>query len=139
MKEIEYTFMLNDRDRLSSNMGHNMRTFDTGATRDKEDGKYDYEAFLSPLALERYAKYMHKHRIQPDGTMRDGDNWAKGIPLKAYMKSAWRHMIAWWQIHRGMKPIDDHGEPIDIEEAICAEIFNAFGYLHEHLKLKEQT
>ena len=105
-----------------------MRTFITGATRDEEENKLDYEGFLSPLALERYAEYMHKHRVQPDGQLRDADNWQKGMPLNAYMKSGWRHFVAWWKSHRLILT----GE--EIEESICALIFNAFGYLHELLK-----
>lgn len=106
-----------------------MRTFETGATRDSDDGKLDYEGFLSPLALERYAKYMHKHRKQADGQMRDSDNWQKGIPREAYMKSLWRHMFDVWCIHRD---VDDRTVPLD--EALCAVIFNAMGMLHEHEK-----
>ena len=105
-----------------------MRTFNTGATRDTEDGKLDYEGFLSPVALRRYAEYMHKHRIQSDGSLRSSDNWQKGIPLDAYMKSGFRHFMDWWAIHRTEEAFDEWGE-----DAICALIFNAFGYLHEIL------
>lgn len=108
-----------------------MRKFDTGATRDNDKGKLDYEAFLSPAVLERYAEYMEKHRVQADGTIRDGDNWMKGIPKTAYMKSGWRHFFSWWKSHRGLKTEED------IEESICALLFNASGYLHEHLKEKK--
>lgn len=104
-----------------------MRTFNTGATRDTDSNKLDYEGFLSPLVLERYAQYMHKNRYQTDGNLRDSDNWQKGIPLTAYMKSAWRHFMAWWKAHRSGG---------NAEEEICALIFNASGYLHEMLKTK---
>lgn len=101
-----------------------MRKFGTGATRDTNDGKLDYEGFLSPAALERYAQYMHQHRLQSDGTLRDSDNWQKGMPRDVYMKSAWRHFMAWWTSHRlGARD----------EEAMCALLFNVFGYLHETL------
>lgn len=103
-----------------------VRTFDTGATRDTEHGKLDYEGFLSPLVLKRFAEYMHDHRTQKDGTLRDSDNWQKGIPRDAYMKSGWRHFMDWWAAHRGV------GE-VDPETALCALIFNAMGYLHELL------
>lgn len=107
-----------------------MRQFETGATRDSDDQKLDYEGFLSPLVLKRYGDYMHQHRIQPDGKLRASDNWQRGIPLPAYMKSAWRHFLAWWTNHRGL-PADEA-----LEEALCAVIFNASGYLHEVLKAK---
>lgn len=106
-----------------------LRLFETGATRDIDQGKFDYEAFLSPLVIERYGAYMHKNRIQKDGSLRDGDNWQKGIPLDQYMKSLWRHFVALWKAHRGL-PAED------VEESLCAILFNASGYLHEMLKGK---
>jgi len=105
-----------------------MRKFDTGATRDTDAGKLDYEGFLSPVVLERFAEYMHKNRIQADGKLRDSDNWQKGIPRDAFMKSAWRHFMDWWKQHRRS---DDPGL---LQDSICALLFNALGYLHEELK-----
>ena len=40
-----------------------IRTFETGATRDTELGKLDYEGFLSPTVLKAYAEYLNKHRV----------------------------------------------------------------------------
>ena len=77
-----------------------MREFDTGATRDNDTDKPDYEGFLSPLVLEAYAQYMHKNRVQADGATRDSDNWQKGIPRDQYMKSAFRHFMDLWRAHR---------------------------------------
>ena len=102
-----------------------MRTFETGATRDTDQNKHDYEGFLSPLVLERFAEYMTKHRKQADGNLRASDNWQKGIPLDAYMKSGWRHFFDWWKEHRGRPSTEG------VEDAICALLFNAMGYLHE--------
>lgn len=107
-----------------------MRQFETGATRNTDEGKYDYEAFMSPLVIERYAAYMHKNRYQADGKMRDGDNWQKGIPKDAYIKSAWRHFMDWWKEHRGIPTQEG------LEQALCAILFNVMGYLHETLKEK---
>jgi hypothetical protein len=76
---------------------------------------------------------MHKHRMQPDGQLRASDNWQQGIPRDAYMKSAWRHFFDWWAGARGVGIARD-----TIEEAICALLFNAMGYLHEHLKAERQ-
>lgn len=102
-----------------------MRTFDTGATRNVDEDKLDFEGFLSPLALKAYAEYMHKNRRQADGKLRDSDNWQKGIPKDAYMKSMWRHFFAVWEGHR-------FGQPS--QEDLCALFFNVQGLLHEHLK-----
>ena len=112
-----------------------LRTFETGATRDTAEGKLDYEAFLSSPVLVRYAEYMHKCRHQSDGTLRDGDNWQKGMLRSAFMKSAWRHFMTWWSIHRG-KEVDGVQMRLRravLEEALCALLFNVMGYLHEVL------
>lgn len=108
-----------------------VRTFETGATRDTDDTKPDYEGYLSPLVIERYGEYMLKHQIQSDGTKRPGDNWQKGIPKEAYMKSGWRHFFDWWMEHRGLPSREG------LEDALCALMFNTMGYLHEHLKMRE--
>lgn len=124
------------KDPLSGNLvtrlASEVRKFDTGATRDTDTNKYDYEAFLSPLVIEAFGRYMHKNRLQKDGTLRDGDNWQKGIPQEAYMKSGFRHFVEWWKAHRCCPGVTN----ADLEEALCALIFNAQGYLHEHLKRK---
>lgn len=117
-----------------------IRTFATGATRDSEAGKLDYEGILSPLVIKRYAEYMHKHRIQADGTLRDSDNWQKGIPPDVYMKSMFRHFVDVWTTHRGELVFDGATEEggvamvVSIEESLCAVMFNAMGYMHEWLK-----
>ena len=109
-----------------------MREFKTGATRDSEEGKYDYEGFYSPLVVKRFGQYMDKHRKQADGKLRDSDNWQKGIPKDAYIKSAWRHFMDWWMEHRGYKSREG------IEDALCALLFNVQGYLYEILKEKKE-
>jgi hypothetical protein len=115
--------------------GEKMRTFQTGATRNADTGKPDYEGFLSPLALEEFGKYMLSHQIQADGSLRASDNWQKGIPLTAYMKSLWRHLMAVWMLHRGYTvPNDEQGRPVTLKTALSATIFNAQGYLHEVVK-----
>jgi hypothetical protein len=107
-----------------------VRKFDTGATRDTDKDKLDYEAFFSPVVLERRAQFMHKHRIQPDGSLRDGDNWKKGIPIRQYMKSCFRHQMDIW------KELHGHKTAEGLEEAICAAMFNLEGMLYEVLKTK---
>lgn len=104
------------------------REFTSGATRDKDNGKIDYEGFLSPLVIEAFGNFMHYNRLMKDGSYRDSDNWQKGIPLGAYMKSGWRHFKDWWSFHR------DAPTQENIVFAICGVIFNAQGYLHELLK-----
>lgn len=112
-----------------------MASFETGATRNRDSHKFDYEGFLSPLVIERYGEYMHLHRKQKDGTFRDSDNWQLGIPIPRYMKSLWRHFFDAWRIYRGYKAIDpDTGEEVTLENALCGVIFNAMGIIHETIK-----
>jgi uncharacterized protein YfbU (UPF0304 family) len=111
-------------------MNQKIRTFETGATRDSDDNKLDFEGFLSPAVIQRYAEYMHRHRIQPNGELRDSDNWQKGIPIPQYMKSLYRHFMTIWTDHR-------KGTLAKSEEEICAVIFNAMGILHEVIKQNE--
>ncbi|RLG10713.1 hypothetical protein DRN73_07140 [Candidatus Pacearchaeota archaeon] len=108
-----------------------MRTFKSGATRDDDESKNDYEGFLSPIVIKRYADYMTKHRVQADGKLRKSDNWQKGIPKDAYIKSGYRHFMDWWLEHRGYKSREG------LEDALCALLFNVQGYLFEVLKEKE--
>ena len=108
-----------------------MRNFESGATRDSDTEKFDHEGFLSYTVLMRYAEYMHSHRIQADGALRDSDNWQKGIPKDAYMKSMFRHFMDVWGNHRGYETDESQ------EVALCALLFNVSGYLYELLKDKQ--
>ena len=105
-----------------------MRSFETGATRDNDEGKHDIEGFYSPIVIHRFAEYMTKNRVQSDGKLRDSDNWQKGMPINQYMKSLSRHYLDVWLEHREFKGRDD------IEEALCGLLFNAQGMLFELLK-----
>lgn len=108
-----------------------MRTFKTGATRDTEEGKHDYEGFLSPLVIEAFGEYMTKHRVQADGNLRDSDNWQKGFGhnhCDVCIKSAWRHMIDWWKEHRGLSSRDG------IDEALGGLLFNIMAYWYRILQ-----
>ena len=132
-----------------------IRQFDTGATRDTDEGKYDYEGFLSPRVIERYGEYMHKNRTMRDGSIRDSDNWQKGMGLTTFMKSGWRHFFDQWRIHRVMvwlaESVDDapptnaelvrelpRYELDALEEDLCGVLFNTFGYLHELIIAREE-
>lgn len=123
-----------------------VRTFSTGATRDTEEGKLDYEGFLSPEVLERYAQYMHEHRLQKDGSLRESDNWQAGMPLAVYMKSLLRHTFELWRCHRRwllvrslapevrLKPSPNADGPKAEMDAACAILFNTMGYMLQRLR-----
>jgi hypothetical protein len=108
-----------------------MRSFSTGATRDTAEGKLDMEGFTHPLVMKQFAKYMNMNRLQSDGQLRDSDNWQKGIPTTAYMKSLKRHCDEVWENHRGFKT------EAGMIAALCGIMFNSMGYLLEYLKERD--
>ncbi len=110
-----------------------IRSFDSGATRDTAEGKLDYVKALSPLVLRRYVQYLDKHRKQSDGSYRDFDNWKRGMNQEVYHSSGGRHFFDTWLLTEGYVPEDNHG-PVDLENALCAQLFNLMGRLHEILK-----
>ena len=73
---------------------------------------------------------MHKFRDIGNGELRESDNWKKGIPRKAYIKSLLRHTVDVWLNHEGHAK--ECVDP-DMESALCAVIFNSMGLLHEIL------
>lgn len=93
-------------------------------------------AGFDPTALNAYCKYMHLHRLQADGQLRASDNWKKGIPFSAYMKSMFRHFMDVWARHQdGAHSASDLDA---LENALCALMFNVQGYLHELIKLRKE-
>jgi len=106
-----------------------MRVFKKGATRDDEDDKIDYEGFLSPIVLQAYGEYMHKHRKTANG-VRESDNWQKLFGPDHYsvcMKSLWRHFHDLWMEHRGYKSREG------IENALNGILFNTMAYYYKYL------
>lgn len=110
-----------------------MRYFETGATRDTDETKPDYEGFTSPLVTKAFGAYMTRHRQQADGKLRDSDNWQKGIPREAYIKSAARHFEDWRLHHDGFP--EEAVEPL--LDALMALKFNVEGYAFEILKARQ--
>lgn len=106
------------------------RVFETGATRDSADEKLDYEGFVSPIVLRRFAEYMQQHRVMVDGSLRDSDNWQKGIPPEVYVKSLVRHVVDLWCAWRTTKGRLSRRE---FDDLLCAIMFNAMGLLYERL------
>jgi hypothetical protein len=110
-----------------------MRNFKTGATRDKDDDKLDYEGFISPIVFEEYAKYMHENRIQADGKLRASDNWQKHFGDDHYavcMKSMFRHFMDVWKEHRGYKSREG------MSKALMGLMFNVIAYADKYYKDK---
>ncbi len=122
---------------LVSKKGQSVRQFESGATRDTDAGKIDYQGFLSHEVLRKYGEYMLRHQKQADGQLRASDNWKKGIPRDAYIKSMYRHMMEVVALHEkepsaigtGEGGWEDHANKMD--EALNALLFNVMGYSYE--------
>ena len=110
-----------------------IRKFDTGAIRDTDSGKLSYSKGLSFLVLRRYLQYLGKHRTLSDGSTRDWDNWKKGISPDVYRDSLTRHVADVNIVADGHSAEDNHGS-CNVEDLLCAVIFNAQGWLFELLK-----
>jgi len=107
-----------------------MREFSTGATRNDDENKLDYEGFLNPFCEYVFAQYMHEHRKQADGVFRASDNWQKGMPRVQYLKSLVRH------VHE-LRLIFRENDPNDLEDVsktlktLSAIWFNTQGLMLE--------
>lgn len=113
-----------------------IRRWESGATRDTNTDKLDYEGFINPLVLQAFAEYMHKNRFLKDGTIRDSDNWQKGFGeehLSVCMKSAYRHFMDIWMEHRGLESREG------IDNAICGLLFNIMAYYKKILYDRLET
>ncbi len=110
-----------------------IRKYSTGATRDTAEGKFNYAGFQSALVSKRFATYMDKNRIQSDGSLRDADNWKKGIPQEDYFQSLGRHIKDLELVKEGFPK---EAREQDVEDILCAILFNAQGMLFEVLRAK---
>lgn len=112
------------------NMSKKIRKFEGGGTRDEADSKIDYEGFLSPIVLEAFGRYMHKHRLMPNGEIRASDNWQNlfGSDHESVcIKSLLRHVMDLWLFHRKHKGRDT------LDDALAGIIFNAMAYWYKLL------
>lgn len=106
-----------------------MRTFKTGATRDDNTHKLNYVQGLSAQVQQRYLEYLSAHRLQKDGSLRDWDNWKRGIDPVTYRESLLRHANDAVRASMGL-PVPENAS---LEDLLCAIRFNADGWLFELL------
>lgn len=111
-----------------------VRVFDTGATRSPNTGKLEYSRFFDSRVIKRWAEYMHRHRTQSNGAVRDPDNWKAGIPIASYCESLHRHYQDVWLWSQGYEAEMTE----NIEETLTAILFNSHGLLFELLKIKDK-
>ena len=106
-----------------------MRKFSSGATRNDDSGQPMYAGFLSPLVVQEFGAYMHRHRLQADGQIRSSRNWRKGMTTESYEESLMRHAVDAWLILEGFPTKARE----DLAAALCGIMFNASGLLHEFI------
>jgi len=107
-----------------------MRVFKSGAIRDNDKMKLDFDGAISPIVLERFVQYMNDHANTAKG-FRPCDDWQKGVPMSVYRKSFLRHSMEAWKLGRAGAMIGDA-----IENLLCAVLFNVQGWLHEAIKAR---
>ena len=108
-----------------------IRTFTTGATRDADEGKLEPWGFTSALVEKAFSEYMHDHRTQSDGSLRNSDNWTNGIPTDSYYHSLSRHVL---DLRLLWEHFPEEAVSKDMIEVLSAIRFNVDGLMYELLK-----
>lgn len=103
------------------------RTFETGAIRDREDGKPDYTETISWTAFRRYGEYMTAKKAKYGS-----GNFKKGIDIDSYERSLLRH------IQKYMENKYEEGDQETEEDHLSAMLFNIFGIIHEEEMAKKR-
>lgn len=125
-------FTMEDKEAHKLQVENSKRVFASGASRNSDQGKLDFDGFLSVLVTKSYAEYLEANRVMEDGSIRASDNWQKGIPVEQYMKSMWRHFFDVWSTHRGYPTKENQIKNLN------ALKFNVDGMLHELLKAEHE-
>lgn len=136
-----------------------MRKFQSGATRDSNDGKIAYYGFRHPLVEHSFGKYMLGHQIQADGKKREANNWWGTWDEKISIDSLVRHAEELQAIDAGYyvyrvrgfngessiiretpdKNLEGFGARVSKEDVYNAIRFNAGAGLLKLLKTKDKT
>ena len=131
-----------------------IRTLDSGAVRDTDDGKFEYLGFMHPLNDYSFAKYMHEHRKMADGSLRDSNNWWAGFGLDVCIQSLVRHVEDLKMLYSGyyvyevrngtkaerivlkekLKELPENYKEITVEECCNAIRFNSDAFKLESIK-----
>jgi hypothetical protein len=137
-------------------MNKEIRVFSSGSTRDTSEGKFEYYGFIHPLNDYSFSEYMHKHRKQSDGNLRDSNNWWKGFGKDVPLQSLVRHLEDLKLLHTGyfvyeekkdgecrrivrskkIKNLEENCKEITLEECCNAIRFNVEAYKLEIIKEK---
>lgn len=110
-----------------------MRLFESGGTRDTDEGKVDPEGCLSAITLQKFCEYMLAHTTQADGQKRSSENWQRHFGEDHYavcMKSFMRHAFDLWLAHRKLPNREG------LEAALHGCMFNLMAFGDKYYKEK---
>lgn len=105
-----------------------VRKFESGAIRDKDDTKEDYCETISWTALKRHAKFMTAMKVKYGS-----GNFKKGIPIESYEQSLIRH------VQKYMENKYEEGIVERDVDHLCAMIFNICGIIHEEERIRKKN
>lgn len=131
-----------------------IRVFKGGATRDTSNGKFEPLGFIHPYCDYNFCQYMHKHRLQSNGELRDSDNWQSGFGKETLAHSFTRHVEDFKLLHYGffvyedrnngqavrrvlneeLKELPPNWKQITMTDALNGCRFNSEAYKLEHFK-----
>ena len=84
------------------------RIFDTGATRDSNQGKLEYSNYIHPFADYSFAEYMKSKQLI-GWEYRRWDNRQKGIPPESLLESLVRHIEILKLLTKGYTVVETQG------------------------------
>jgi len=102
------------------------------STRSSDEGKIDYN-HLSAISDRCFVEYMHQHRIQEDGELRDADNYKYDMPISSNRKSLMGHYNDLKMMLEGWTVMED-GKALNPFETIQAIKFNLSTFDHNLMK-----
>lgn len=112
----------------SSSFNPDVRSFGSGAIRDRETDKEDYTETISWAAFKRYAKYMTGKKSKYGS-----GNFKLGIDIDSYERSMLRH------VQKYMENKYEGGTIEAQEDHLAAIVFNVFGIMHEEDRQKKKV
>lgn len=120
-----------------------MRKFSSGATRDSNDDKVDYLKITPAIIDHSFGQYMRRKRVQPDGSLRDFDNWQGGFGdtpeenARQCLDSIDRHVKDIALILDGYT-VNERGTPISLEDSWNAIRFGSQAGLFHFIKNRKE-
>lgn len=116
-----------------------MVKYSSEAYRSSNRGRPNYFGCISAWTLKFFGRYMAKHQVMADGTLRDAHNWKQGMPPDRYAESLSRHYVELSEVWDRIFLYDERTDEniAALEEAMGGVMFNICGLIHEWERGKE--